>query len=179
MNSKSKKLGTGFIVLLTAVCFIPAVAGAFTPGDERQERGLSGKGCHRPALGIWRNPQLVQELELTEEQVKELRDADFTFREKRLALRAQLNGLRLQLEKAFSEDLVDNAAVLPVAEKISDVQGKRFVQDIESRLALGKILKADQIKKLRQHEMQPRKQGPRPGEKRIPRLHKMERPDEN
>ena len=79
MHSKlSKKIGTGVMALLITVCFIPAVAGAFTPGDGRQDRGFVGKNFHRPALGIWRNPQMVQQLEITEQQVKELREADYT-----------------------------------------------------------------------------------------------------
>ena len=179
MNSRRKKLGTGLIVLLTAVCFIPAVAGAFTPEGGRPDKGFGGKGIHPPALGIWRNPQMVQQLEITEQQVKELRDADFTFREKRLALRAQLDGLRLHMEKAFSEDAVDNAAVLSVAEKISDTQGKLFIQDIESRLALGKILNADQIKKLKLYAMHPLKQGPGSDKKHIHARHRKVRPFEN
>ncbi len=125
MNSKlSKKFGTGVMVLLITVCFIPAMAGAFAAGDGRQDKGFDRKDHHRPALGIWRNPQMVQELELTTEQVKQLRDADFTFREKRLALKAQLDSLRLQMDKAFSDDIVDDTAILSLAEKISDVKGK-------------------------------------------------------
>ncbi len=176
MNSRRKKLGTGLIVLLTAVCFIPAVAGAFTPGGGRQEKGFGGKGIHPPALGIWRNPQMVQQLEITEEQIKELRDADFTSREKRLALRAQLDGLRLHMEKAFSEDEVDPAAVRATAEGIADLKGKLYMQHIESRLALRKILTADQIKELRVYVMEHKRSRPGLGDKRIPRRHGLERP---
>ena len=104
MSSKLRKIGTGGMVLLIAVCFIPAIAGAFVPGDGRQDKGIDRKGLHRSALGIWRNPQMVQKLELTPEQVKKVREADFTFREKQLPLKAQLESLRLQMEKAFSDE---------------------------------------------------------------------------
>jgi len=175
MNSRfSKRLGAGVMVLLTAVCFIPAVAGAAASGDGRQDRGFGGKGCHRPALGLWRDPQMVQELNLTEDQVKQVRDADFTFREKRLALKAQLQGLRLEMEKAFSDNPIDDAAVLSTAEKISDVRGKLFLQAIESRLSVRKLLNADQIKKLRLHAMQQKG----PGHKRFHRRQRMERLDD-
>ncbi len=45
MNSKlSKKFGTGVMVLLIMVCFIPAIAGACASGDGRQDkRDLTGK----------------------------------------------------------------------------------------------------------------------------------------
>ena len=175
MNSRTKKLGTGLIVLLTALCFIPAAAGAFTPGGGRQEKGFGGKGIHPPALGIWRNPQMVQELEITEEQIKELRDADFTSREKLLALRAQLDGLRLHMEKAFSEDAVDPAAVRATAVKIADLKGKLYMHRIESRLALREILTKDQIKKLKVYVMAHKRPHPGPGDKPIPRHHRMEK----
>jgi len=178
MNSKlSKKFCTGVIVLLITVCFIPAIAGAFAPGDGRQGKGFDRKDHHRSALGIWRDPQMVQELELTKEQVKQLRDADFTFREGRLALKAQLDSLHLKLDKAFSDDIVDNAAVLSLAEKISDVKGKLFIKDIESRLAIGKLLNAEQIKKLKLHNIHQKKQGRRQSEKHISGRHSVEKPD--
>lgn len=176
MNSKlSKKIGTGVIALLITVWLIPATAGAFAPGDGRQNKGFHKKDRHRSALGIWRDPQMVQKLGLTAEQVKKVRDADFTFREKRLALKAQLDSLRLQMDKAFSDDVVEDAAVLTLAEKISDVKGKLFVQDIESRLAVGKILNADQIKKLRLYDMHKKKKGPRHENKRMSGHHLVEK----
>ncbi len=178
MNSKlSKKFGTGIIVLLITVCFIPAIAGAFSPGDGRQEKEFDRKDHHRSALGIWRDLQMVQKLELTTEQVKQLRDADFAFREKRLELKAQLDSVHLKMDKAFSDDIVDNASVLFLAEKISDMRGKLFVQKIEARLAVGKLLNADQIKKLKPYDMHQKKQGRRQGEKHISGRHSVERFD--
>jgi Spy/CpxP family protein refolding chaperone len=166
MNSKlSKKLGTGVVVLLITVWFIPAIAGAFAPGDGKHERGFERNGRHRNVLGIWRDPQMVQKLGLTTEQVKKARDADFAFREKGLPLKAQLDSLRLQMEKAFTEDVVDDEAVLSLAEKISNVKGKLFIQKIEARLAGKKLLSADQINKLKLYDRQQKKQGRKYGKK--------------
>ena len=166
MNLKlSKKLVTGVAVLLITVCFIPAIAGAFASEDGKHDKGFDRKDRHRPALGIWRDPQMVQKLELTAEQVKQLRDADFTFREKRLELKAQLDSLRLQMDKAFTEDVIDDTAVLSLAEKITDVKGKLFIRKIEARLAVRKLLNADQINKLKLYDMQPKKQVRKHGKK--------------
>ena len=162
MNSRlGKKISTGAMALLIAVCFIPAIAGAFAPGEGREDRGFHGEDHHLFALGIWRDPQMIEKLELTTAQGKQVRDADFTFREKSLTLKAQLDGLRLQMDKAFSDDVVDDTVVLKMAQKISDLKGKLFVQKIEARLVLGKILNADQIKKLKLHDMQQKRKGPR------------------
>ena len=167
MNSiQIKKVGTSIIVLLISVCFIPAMAGAFAPEDG-PEKGVHRKGHHRSPLGIWRNPQLVQELNLTKDQVKRLQVADFSFREKCLALKAQLDGFHLQMDKAFSAEKADDAAVLSLAQKISDVKGKLFIQDIEARLVFGTILNKDQIEKLKLYKMDQKKQCRKNLKKRI------------
>ena len=167
MNSNLRqKFFTGAMVLLVTVFFIPAFAGAFTPGDCKPDKGFGMKRHHVSPLGIWRNPKMVQELGLTDEQVKGLREADFAHREKRLQLKSELDGLHLQMEKLFSADPVDEPDVLKLAQKISDLKGKLFVQKIESRLAVGKLLNADQLKKLEvfdlhHHAKQGKKHGKR------------------
>ena len=150
MNSNLRqKFFTGAMVLLVTVFFIPAFAGAFTPSDCKPDKGFGMKRHHVSPLGIWRNPKTIQELGLTDEQVKGLREADFAHREKRLQLKYKLDGLRLEMKKLFSTDPVNEAEVLQLAQKISDQKGKLFVRKIESRLAVGKLLTADQLKKLK------------------------------
>jgi len=119
---------------------------------------------------------MVQDLGLTEDQVKKIRDADFTSREKRLALKVQLDSLRLEMDKAFSGDTIKDAAVLSLAQKISDVKGKMFVQGIESRLLLGKILNADQLEKLKLFKMQRKRKGRSHSRKHISRGNSGEEP---
>jgi Spy/CpxP family protein refolding chaperone len=168
MNSNLRqKLFTGAMVLLVTVFFIPAFAGAFTPGQCNPEKGFGMKRHHGSLLGIWQNPKMVQELGLTDEQVKGLREVDFTHREKRLQLKSKLEGLHLEMEKLFSADSVNEPDVLKLAQKISDLKGKLFVQKIESRLAVEKLLTADQLKKLEMFDLHhPAKHGKMHGNKK-------------
>jgi len=81
MNSNlKKKFFTGAMVFLVTVFFIPTFAGAFTPGNCTSHKGFGMKRHHVSPLGIWRNPKMIQELGLTDEQVKGLREADFARR---------------------------------------------------------------------------------------------------
>mgnify|MGYP001823838222 FL=1 len=154
MNSNLRqKFFTGAMVLLVTVFFIPAFAGAFTPGQCKQYKGFGMKRHHGSPLGIWRNPKMVQDLELTDEQVKGLREADFAHREKRLQLKSKLDGLHLEMEKRFSADPVNESDILQLAQKISDIKGKLFVRRIESRLAVRKLLTEDQLKKLKKFDL--------------------------
>ena len=149
MNSNLRqKFFTGAMVLLITAFFIPTFAGAFTPGNHKPDRGFGMKRHHMSPLGIWRNPKMIQELGLTDEQVKGLREADFAHREKRLQLKSKLDGLHLEMQKLFSADSVNEAAVLQIAQKISDQKGNLFVRKIESRLAVRKLLTEEQLKKL-------------------------------
>ncbi|MBW2575919.1 MAG: hypothetical protein JRC88_10625 [Deltaproteobacteria bacterium] len=154
MNSNLRqKFFTGAMVLLVTVFLIPAFAGAFTPGDCKPDKRFGMKKHHMSPLGIWRNPKMVQELGLTDEQVKGIREADFAHREKRLQLKSKLDGLHLEMEKLFSADPVNESEILQLAQKISDLKGKLFVRKIEARLAVGKLLTADQLKKLKMFDL--------------------------
>jgi Spy/CpxP family protein refolding chaperone len=169
-TDRKKRVGTSVIVLLSAVafvaaCFVPAMADGSGPYGGKRGKGMDRPGHHRSALGIWKSQQLIEELELTDEQVTQLKEADFASQEKRLELKAQLDSSHLELQKAFSDDNIDDTAILKIAQKIAGQQGEMFIQTIESRLALGKILNPDQIDKLKQNVMKHRKKGPRWGKR--------------
>jgi len=150
MNSNLRqKFFTGAMLLLVTVFVIPSFAVASTQGHFRHEKGFGMKKHHISPLGIWQNPKMVQELGLTDKQVKELKKADFAHREKCLELKSKLRALHLKLKKLFAAESVDQAKVLQVAQKISHLKGKLFVQRIESRLAVAKLLTADQVSKLK------------------------------
>lgn len=153
MNSNLRlKFLAGIVVFLLTAMLFPALAGAITPGTCVPDKGFGRKRHQVSPFGVWRNLKMVQELGLTDKQVEGLREADFALREKHLELKSRLDGLHLQLEKLFSQDPVNTSAVLHLAQKISDLKGKLYVQKIESRLAVGKLLNPDQLKQLQTFE---------------------------
>jgi len=162
-----KKAGIGVMVLLITICFVPAMAGAFAQGSGERGKGFYGKGPHRSPLGIWRSPQMVEKLQLTDQQVDQLRDLDFAHREKQQALKAQLDSLRLQMDKAFTDDSVDKSTVRQTAEKMAGVKGSMFVEKIDSRLALEEVLTADQVDTLEQYKMNKKRKGKQQGQKQM------------
>ncbi len=171
MNTKQRRTAGRLIMvsvlaaILMAAGVLPAMAG--TPGKAAgwQKGAMERHRHHRPPLGIWQDPGMIQKLDLSEAQVQKLRDADFASREQRLELKARLYRLELQMEKAFSDDTVDQKTILKLAEKITEVRGGLFIQNIESRLAVGKILNAEQMDKLKRQLWQKRKCSPKSGRK--------------
>lgn len=144
-----KKVGTGFLVLIITACCMPAIAGAFASGDARPGKGFERSRHHRLALDIWRNPRVIEKLKLTENQVSQLRDLDFSHREKMLPLKAQIEAAHLKMDKAISSGNVDRKLVLTLAKKTADLKGKIFVRRIEAQLEFKEILTAEQINELK------------------------------
>ncbi len=163
MNTQHKMtVGRRIMVLVLIACFtvtgsLPAMAGGYAKTAAWHKDGMERPRHHRPVLGIWQDPEMVQQLELTAEQVKQLKDADFTTREKRLELKARLDRLHLEMDKAFSAETADQATVRQLAQKIADARGRLFIQHTESRLTMGTILNADQLDKLTQQLWQKKK----------------------
>jgi Spy/CpxP family protein refolding chaperone len=149
-----KKIGTGIMTVLLAAALVPSIAEARRGGCNKgggQGMGMNCdmKGGKGAAFGVWQNPQAVQDLGLSAEQVKKLKDAEFASREKQLPLMNDLGGLRLKMDQAFAAEPVDEKAVLELTEKISAVKSKLAVQRAEDQLALGKILTPEQMDKMK------------------------------
>lgn len=136
------------LVLLVTLFLFPAVAGAHRHGDGPPDRGTDMRHHGSYHSGIWRNVAAVDTLGLSDQQLQQLKEADFSHREKRLALQAQLETLRLKMDKGFGADRPDEEALLLIASQIADLQGQVFILKIESRLAMERVLTVEQRKKL-------------------------------
>ncbi|MCU0614947.1 MAG: Spy/CpxP family protein refolding chaperone [Desulfobacterales bacterium] len=138
------------ILLLIGIFLVPAIASAFRNGDRNCEKGMGmhGKGMQWESYHMWDNPKVVEELGLTDEQVGELKEADLAMKENHMELRSQLNELNLEMDIAFSEKTVDDSKVIELANKISEIRNQLFMDRVESRLKMTKILTAEQLEKL-------------------------------
>ncbi len=150
MESNGKhKLVRYAVVLLVTIFLVPSFAGARMHGDGMPDRESNMKKHAMLHYGIWRNSTMVKSLGLTDQQVQQFKDAEFSEREKGLALKAQLDMLRLQMNKAFAEESPDEAAVLMLASQVADLQGQLSILKIKSRLTMEKLLNAEQRQKLK------------------------------
>jgi Spy/CpxP family protein refolding chaperone len=156
----SKKIGTVLMAILLSAALIPSAADACRGGKSGRgggsgysmDCGMKGMrdggrrgGSH---FGIWRNAQVVKNLGLSAEQVKQLKEADFAAREKALPLKAELDRLRLKMDQAFAAEPVDEKTVLDLTEQIAAVKGKMAVQRTEGKLTMKKILTQEQLDKM-------------------------------
>jgi Spy/CpxP family protein refolding chaperone len=144
MNAQvTQRIGKGLMTALIAAAFIlPANAWARKGNCDMSGKGKGGT-CR-----LWTNPQMVEDLALTPDQIQKLKEADFAAREKQLPLQAEFSALRLQLERAFSSNPVDEKAILDLTEKLNTVKGQMTLQKTESKLAMKKLLTPEQAEKL-------------------------------
>ncbi|RPJ79683.1 MAG: hypothetical protein EHJ94_07785, partial [Deltaproteobacteria bacterium] len=149
---KTKKWNIVIALLIAVVFCFPGPAGAF-PGNNHEGKGSCMKNNMGSGCGIWRNQKMVEDLGLSGDQVKKLKDMDYACQEKQLKIESQIDTLQLQMDKAFSSDKVEDAEVLKLAKEISTLKGEKFVQKMESKLAVRKILTLDQMKKLDLYRM--------------------------
>jgi Spy/CpxP family protein refolding chaperone len=153
-TSFNKKIATAVLAGLITISFIPMTANACRRGGgQGQGGGCAMKGGQNGkhfggALGVWKNARAVQDLGLSADQVSKLKDADFAAREKKQALRAELDSLHLKMEQAFSADTVDEDAVRKLSEKMATVKGRMIEQRTETRLVLRKLFTPEQHDKL-------------------------------
>jgi len=148
---QKQKVGALIIFLLITFFSVSAIAGSHAQ-EGRHGEDFGMKEVHQSPCGLWRNPEIVEKLGLSEKQIMELKNADFTFRKQHMELKAQLDLLRLEMEKAFADKIPDEATVRELAGKMADVRGKLFMQTIESRLTSAKYLTAEQLRKLQTGE---------------------------
>lgn len=144
-----KKAVRAVSVFMMMVFLIPAFASATMFDDHQGCKGPGHHGQHMGLTRLWENPQMVKELELSDDQVKSLKEADFAFREKKLALQADADRLRLKMQKAFSGDSINADTIRSIAKEMSKVKSEMYLQKIEQRLVLNKTLNKGQIEKLK------------------------------
>jgi Spy/CpxP family protein refolding chaperone len=137
-------------ILIMVFCHSAFVM-AFSPDIDKPLPGFGGEMHRHPMspYALWRNPRIVEDLKLTEDQVNKMKEADFTYREKNRELRAEIDLFDLKMEKAFSTEPVDGAAISKYAKKAADLRGKMFILSIQARLAVEKLLTPAQVKMLR------------------------------
>lgn len=147
IKNKTKILILGFLV---AILLIPTATLAQKGKGNKSNYGNSK--MTGIALGqIWKNPALISQLGLTDDQVEKLRQISFDYREKGITLRSDIQKTELELEKAMTKRPVDLAATKKIASRLGDLKKTRFMQFIDHHLAVYSLLTKEQQIKLDQY----------------------------
>lgn len=110
--------------------------------------GMMGEGRGMGRGQWWENDQIAKEVNLTDDQEKKIDALATAHRKEMIKAEADLKIAKMELN-----DLLDNmeneTAIRKKAQEVSKLQEKIYTSRIDHRLAMNKILTAEQQKKLK------------------------------
>ena len=108
---------------------------------------------------------MADELGLTDEQMENIKDAQYDFRKAEIGLLADLKISRLELRRLMMQEKPDQKQITQLVDKIADNQKELLKNNIDRKLAMKEILTKEQFKKLTRMKAERRKEkmekGPR------------------
>lgn len=123
---KTRNILITIIALITVTLLGTLVAQPGPPGNE-------------PPL-----EKIRDELELTEEQIDQMRELKYEHRLAAIDLRAELGKEKLEMEQLMTADDFDRDAIYKQAEKVAELEKQLNLMRIESKLDAMEILTAEQ-----------------------------------
>lgn len=141
------------LILAAAVAVALAQPALYAQKGKKQAaaRDDRGKICmHEKGGPIFGDPErMKKDLGLTDDQVKKIAEINKEHQKKKLDYREKLAPKNIQLKKLLIEDTVDMGKVRALLGEISDLRVEMQVLRIEHRLAIEKVLTAEQKAKMR------------------------------
>ncbi|MDH5762536.1 MAG: Spy/CpxP family protein refolding chaperone [Nitrospinota bacterium] len=92
--------------------------------------------------------QFAHKLELSAEQVQQIKDRQFAFQKQRVELMAQHEIAHLELDKLVHSGNVDEGAIRAVGDRLKQIKSQKIDSMIEGKIALLSILTDEQRKKI-------------------------------
>ncbi len=152
---------------LLALGIAAAVAAAWPalaqgPGGQGPAGPGPGPGGPRPDRPRPDMAAMQREIGLTDAQVSQLRQLEQADRKLEIRRRADLQIARMELDELFEAATVDEKAVAAKVKVIADLETAALKARVDHRLAVRKVVSAEQMQKMRMLRP-PRPDGPPPG----------------
>jgi len=90
---------------------------------------------------------LADELGLTDEQIEEIRDIQYNFKKAEIGLKADIKTLRLELHHLMMQEEPNEREIARVVERMADAEKKLLKHRVDKKLAMKKVLTAEQFEK--------------------------------
>ena len=122
---------------------------------------------HSPRMGPpaggpwWKDPQLRQKLQLSNEQVRKIEKIARDEHLQEIDLRADVEKQDVLLRTLMESEAPDKSQVLAQVDRLSEARARLEKSHVETFLAIHQVLTSEQARKLR--DLPPRAGGPEPG----------------
>lgn len=141
----------------------------FQKGGERFEKGPAGMDRQEALIiCIINHPEIAEEIGLTEEQIKTLRDSMYEMKKQEIRLEAEKKLAAMEQARLLTESTIAEEAVMAAVEKTSKIAAELARLKVKQLLLVKKTLTPEDIKKIeklmREHmrdRMQERRKGGR------------------
>ncbi|MEW5806970.1 MAG: Spy/CpxP family protein refolding chaperone [Acidobacteriota bacterium] len=125
---------------------------AFTrggPGHPGCPLGCGGMGPNIPVGKLLNNPEFIEKLGLTPEQITKLKKLHFEHQKKMINLHSNLELKRLEIRSLLDEDKLDKNLIRQKAKEIAASESDLALEKLEMMLAGGDVLTKEQIDKVK------------------------------
>lgn len=121
-----------------------------------------------PGLGKWwKSSEVVNELQLTQEQINQLEKAFIDHRLKLINLQATLEVGEIKLEALLEEDRPDEARVVAQIDQVTSARGSLEKENAMMMLGVRRVLSIEQWKKLQEIQQSHFRMAPTPGSRKM------------
>lgn len=125
----------------------------------------------------WQRPEIIQELQLTNEQQDRLDEIFRGAADGLIDARAAIDKLHVQIRGELDRPQVRKAELLKLADQLSDARGKLFSRELEMLIDMRAVLNQQQWTRMRRHLDERREDRPRPqGMQPMPPQQRRRRP---
>jgi len=108
------------------------------------------EGMHREMGEWWKNPKVLQKLELSDSQIKKIYKLRCETEKKLIDIGAELRKLEIELRDLIFEDNLNETKIKKLIKEINKLRGKIFEKIELAKLEVWKLLTDEQRKKLKE-----------------------------
>ena len=166
------------LLILAVILIIGGLTASISYADPpRHGRGVKD---HLPIGLLLNNPEFIEKLHLTPDQIAKLKDLHFEHQKKMIALRSNLQLRKLELMKLMDAEQLDKNLVRKKVKEVTAAKGDLALEKVEMKLSAGDVLTKEQIAELKKMKWEFKKkrmikrmerEGPGMHEKRL-RMHR-------
>jgi Spy/CpxP family protein refolding chaperone len=137
------------IMLVAAMVIAVIFTSASFADPLRQERGR-GRGEHMRMGKLLNDPEMIEKLALTPEQITALKKIHFDHQKKMITLRSHMQLKKLELKQLMDAENLDKNLIRKKVKEISAARGDLALEKVEMKLSAADVLSKDQLAKLKQ-----------------------------
>ncbi len=131
------------VTFLTMAGVIASVAYAAPPKPGQ------GMGSHLPIGKLLDDPEFIEKLQLSSDQVAKLKNLHFEHQKRMIALRSNLQTKKLELRQLFDAEVLDKKLIRTKVEEVNTAKANLALEKVEMKLSAIDVFTSEQMAELK------------------------------